>query len=287
MAISLVVEWIHGSPNCLNNTNSPIQVHRLNSNTFILRQNKCVEPGTSFEGPFMYLLFGDDRAMLLDTGATNSARIFPIGAIVRGIMANWLAERDRQSISMLICHSHAHDDHAQGDDQFRQQAGVTIVPPTLEGMKQFFGFSSWPEQIVTVDLGNRTLDVIPVPGHEAAHIAFYDRATKLLLSGDTLYPGLLVVRDWSAYRQSIARLKRFADDQDISYILGAHIEMKSTPGKWFGYPALYQPGEHVLQLEHRHLIELNEAMIRLTAPQIERHDDFIIQPVGMPSPEPD
>jgi hydroxyacylglutathione hydrolase len=251
-----------------------------------MRQNKCVEPETSFEGPFMYLLFGDDRGMLLDTGATSSPTLFPIGVTVRGIIAAWLAERGRQSIPLLICHSHAHEDHAQGDSQFDGQ-DVTIVPPTFAGVRQFFGFSNWPEQRATVELGNRTLDVIPVPGHEQAHLAFYDRRAKLLLSGDTLYPGLLVVRDWAAYRKSVARLKRFADDNEIAFILGAHIEMKSEPGKWFGYPQTFQPGEHVLQLETRHLLELNEAMSRLPTPRVDRHPDFVIQPVNLPFPPPD
>lgn len=149
----------------------------------------------------MYLLFGDDRAMLLDTGATPSPTHFPIGATVRGIIAAWLAERGRQSISLLICHSHAHEDHAQGDSQFGGQ-NVTIVPPSFAGVRQFFGLTNWPEQRAKVELGNRTLDVIPTPGHEQAHLAFYDRRAKLLLSGDTLYPGLLVVRDWAAYRKT-------------------------------------------------------------------------------------
>jgi glyoxylase-like metal-dependent hydrolase (beta-lactamase superfamily II) len=178
MASSLDVEWIHGSPGCVNNTDPPIQVHRFDPDTFILRQSKCVEPQTSFEAPFMYMLFGDARVMLLDSGATPSPRLFPIGATVRRIINDWLAERGRQSIPLLVCHSHAHEDHAQGDDQLRRQEAVEIVPPTLAGMQQFFGFSSWPEQLAMLDLGNRTLDVIPVPGHEEAHIAFYDRAPE-------------------------------------------------------------------------------------------------------------
>jgi len=286
MAGSLDVQWIHGSPNCSTNTDPPIQVHRYDEDTFIMRQSKCVDPQTSFEGPFMYLLFGDERAMLLDTGATPSPALFPIGATVRGIINGWLAERGRQSIPLLICHSHAHEDHARGDGQFANQ-DVRIVPATFAGVRQFFGFTNWPEQRAKLELGNRTLDVIPAPGHEQAHIAFYDRRAKLLLSGDTLYPGLLVVRDWAAYRKSVARLKLFADDNEITFILGAHIEMKSEPGKWFGYPQTFHPGEHVLQLETRHLLELHEAMTGMTSPRTDRHQDFIIQPVNLPFPPPD
>jgi glyoxylase-like metal-dependent hydrolase (beta-lactamase superfamily II) len=138
-----------------------------------------------------------------------------------------------------------------------------------------------------LELGNRTLDVIPAPGHEEAHIAIYDRRAKLLLSGDTLYPGLLVVRNWNDYRKSAARLKRFADDNEIRFILGAHIEMTSQPGKWFGLQRTFHPGEHVLQLETRHLLDWSAAMANMPTPRIDRHQDFIIQPVNLPFPPPD
>jgi hydroxyacylglutathione hydrolase len=284
---SLDVQWIHGSPNCNNNTDPPIQIHRYDENSFIMRQSKCVDREYSFEAPFMYLLFGDDSVMLLDTGATSSPHLFPIGATVRGIISNWLAERSQQSIPLLICHSHAHGDHTRGDDQFIHQNDVTIIPPTLSGTKQFFGFVHWPEQLATVELGKRTLDVIPIPGHENSHLAFYDRVTKLLFSGDTLYPGLLVVRDWEAYRKSIERLKSFAGNHEVSFILGAHIEMKSTPFKWFGYPQWFQPDEHILQLESQHLLELHNALINLPSPSVDRHEDFIIQSANLPVPPSD
>ena len=60
----------------------------------------------------MYLLFGDDHAMLLDTGATRSPQLLPIGEIVRDIILEWMRERSRQSMPLLICHSHSHGDHA-------------------------------------------------------------------------------------------------------------------------------------------------------------------------------
>jgi hypothetical protein len=43
----------------------PWQVHAYNHNTYILRQSGL----TDYEKPFCYLLFGDDRAYLLDTGS--------------------------------------------------------------------------------------------------------------------------------------------------------------------------------------------------------------------------
>lgn len=284
---SLDVKWIHGSPNCLNNEDPPIQVYRYDESTFIMRQNKCVEPKYSFEAPFMYLLFGDNRAMILDTGASSSPTVFPIGLTVAKIISGWLTDHHRDSIPLLVCHSHSHADHVLGDDQFVNFKDVTIVSPTLLEVQKFFKLKNWPEQQTSLDLGNRILDVIPIPGHEESHIAFYDQKTSILFSGDTLYPGLLVVNDWNAYKNSVSRLKRFSEDHNISLILGAHIEMKSTPGKWFGLGCLFQPNEHILQLERRHLVELHDAIIDLSIPKVDRHDDFILYPKDLPVPSPD
>ena len=143
----------------------------------------------------MYLIFGDDRVMLIDTGATSSPQLFPIGVTVQNIISTWLTEQHRQFIPLLICHSHGHGDHSLGDNQFQHLDHVTIVSHNFLDMKSYFGFENWPDQIVELDLGNRVLDIIPTPGHEESHIAIYDRISKILFTGDTLYPGLLVIRD--------------------------------------------------------------------------------------------
>ncbi len=41
-------------------------MHLFDAHTFILRQSKTV----NFEAPFLFLLCGNERALLLDTGAT-------------------------------------------------------------------------------------------------------------------------------------------------------------------------------------------------------------------------
>src|SRR5436190_3865602 len=68
----LDVRWIHGSAAAKYNTDPDIQVHACDEHTYILRQNKAVH----YEAPFMFLLFGSSRALLLDTGATAALRDF-------------------------------------------------------------------------------------------------------------------------------------------------------------------------------------------------------------------
>ena len=148
-------------------------------------------------------------------------------------------------------------------------------------MASFFGITSWPTQIVEYDLGGgRIIDVIPIPGHQSAHIALYDRQTGLLFTGDTLYPGRLYISDFSAYMQSIRRLVQFLTGKPVCHVLGTHIEMTTTAGDDYAFGATYHPNEHPLQLERAHLLELFNAVLEMQAnPLIEVHDDFIVWPL--------
>jgi hydroxyacylglutathione hydrolase len=295
VAGDLNVTWIHGAANCALSTDPPIQVHRFDTDTFILRQSKCSEPGTpghpgpSFEAPFMYLLIGKSRALLLDTGATRSPALFPLASTIDQLLHQHAAALGKPTVALEIAHSHDHGDHFAGDDQFNGRADTTIVPSDLAAVKSHFGLPHWPEGTAMIDLGSRVLDLIPIPGHDPSHIALYDRDTQLLLTGDTLYPGLLVVDEWDAYVRSIGRMKAFVDAHPVSFILGAHIEMTNQPKRWFGLRKLFQPGEHVLQLKSAHLTELHSAVQAIGShPRTDRHADFIIYPEGdpMPSLEP-
>ena len=84
---SLEVAWIHGSPSRKASREPLIQVHHYDEHTVIMRQSKSV----SYEAPFLYLLFGNDRALLLDTGATAGEGRFPLRATVDELIDGWLA----------------------------------------------------------------------------------------------------------------------------------------------------------------------------------------------------
>lgn len=262
---SMTVSWMHGSQNCATNTDPEVQVHMYNATTFIIRQNKC----RTFEAPFVYVLVGTTGALVLDTGGTNTATL---RTTVRGLIG---------TKPLLVAHSHAHGDHTAGDSQFSGQANTTVVALSQASIQQAFGITTWPTTVGTYELGGRTLDVLAIPGHQAQHIAVYDRQTGLLLTGDSLYPGLLFINDWATYRTSMNRLAQFAASHPISYVLGAHVEMTSTPKQVYPYGTTYQPAEHVLQLTAAHVAELDAALTQLGATppaQPVTHDDFVIDP---------
>jgi glyoxylase-like metal-dependent hydrolase (beta-lactamase superfamily II) len=47
----------------------------------------------------------------------------------------------------------------------------------------------WLEEGETVQVGNVTLEVLLCPGHTPGHIVFFDRAGRLLISGDVIFNG--------------------------------------------------------------------------------------------------
>jgi len=247
---ALPASWITSGPNCLEVPEW--QVHQYNPTFFILRESGC----TNYEKPFLYLLFGKDRALLVDTGAGP----VDTAAFTQKLIAKWLKLNQRASISLMVVHSHAHGDHIAGDKGFTGIPDVTLIPATVEAQQKAFGIANWPEQNGAIDLGERIVDVIPIPGHQPAHVAYYDRKTGILLTGDHLYPGRLYITDFPAYVGSTQRLVQFTDTRPVTHILGCHIEQSSTPYVDYPIGTIYQPSEHSLELGRAHLLELISAL---------------------------
>lgn len=269
-----VQNWIHGSENCEDNIDPPIQVVKYNSNTWILRQNKC----TNYEAPFMFLFFGEDKVLLMDTGATKDHNIFPLYNTVKQIISDW--SKKNGEVELIVAHTHKHGDHYAADGQFDGKPNTTVIGLEVEDLKNFYNISNWPKEIVDFELGNRLMKIIPIPGHQASSIAVYDTSTKILLTGDTFYPGRLYVKDWNDFKMSIERLVKFTDNNEISTILGNHIEMTQTPGVDYPVETIYQPKEHQLPLSVLTLKELSSSLTKLgETPTKKVHDSFIIYPV--------
>src|SRR3954468_13048058 len=180
-----------------------MQVQRYDADTFVIRQSVR----TNFEAPFLYLLFGKDRVLLLDTGA-GGLKIRPT---IDGVIADWLKAHHRASIPLVVAHSHGHGDHHMGDAEFKDRPDTVVVGLAPADVAAFFKIADWPHDIVKFDLGGRVLDIIPTPGHQPAHIVVFDEKPRLLLSGDTLYPGRLYVpaNMFGDFKDSIDRIAAF------------------------------------------------------------------------------
>ncbi len=274
--LDLDVRWIHGARSRRRSTDPPLQVHECEPDTVILRQSKAV----SYEAPFVYLLFGEQRALLLDTGATKAESRFPLRRTVDGLISEWLSDRPvdpSHPYELVVAHTHAHQDHVAGDAQFIDRPHTTVVNHSQAQVAEYFGISDWPQPSGSVDLGGRQLTVLPTPGHHKAAISVYDHRTCLLFTGDTLYPGRLYVEDFSAFLDSLDRLAAFAEDNQVSHILGGHVEMTRTPGRDYPIGSHYQPLEASLPMSVTQLRAVRDAAHQISSqPGAHQFDDFAI-----------
>jgi hydroxyacylglutathione hydrolase len=267
---SLPAQWNVGAENCAASPQPPLQVHTYEPQTVILRQNPCVNP----EANFLYLLIGSQKALLIDTGAVADPKKMPLAQTILSI----LPSKDGIRLPLLVVHTHKHRDHYAGDGQFASLPNVKVVPPDLASVRVFFGFDHWPEGIAHLDLGDRIVDVIPTPGHESAHIAFYDERTALLFSGDFLIPGRLTLEDTAADQKSAARVIDFLANRPVAHILGGHIE-RDLAGHTYAEGATYHPNERPLELSRDDLMKLPSALASFNGFYASHENYSITQPM--------
>jgi hypothetical protein len=100
---SLPAKWNSGAEDCAAASEPPLQVHAYEPQTFILRQSLCA----SFEGNFLYLLVGSNKALLIDTGAIADPQKMPLAKTILEL----LPDKDGKKLPLLVAHTHRHSDH--------------------------------------------------------------------------------------------------------------------------------------------------------------------------------
>ena len=211
----------------------------------------------SFEGNFFYLLLDTEvdgsiaRGMLIDSG-TGFSNLRPY------------VEPVIQETPLIVVSTHSHWDHFGGHRHFIGMGNVELVgyrpqaeyspypqPPEydLEGLTHLFGIGNWPLESVTYTLGNRNVEILPVPGHTSDSVAFYDHQEQLLFTGDTIYPGLLFIESWPDFSESLAKLDEFTRQYPVKWLLGGHVEM-STRRTFNGQHEYFYFGSNTHWQEH-------------------------------------
>ena len=261
--------WINGL-----HDEPQMQVQRYDADTFVIRQSVK----TNFEAPFIFLFMGPERILQIDTGAGG----LMIRPTVDKVIADWAASKGIPEPPLIVAHSHAHADHTAGDAEYAARPNTTVVGHSAQEVSSFFHIQNWPEETASINLGGREIDIIPMPGHELAEIALFDRRTRLLLCGDALYPGRLYVKadQFGAFRRSVDRVAAYTRTLQVSWVLGNHIEMTRTAGRDYAMHIPTHPDEHVLQLPYSALTELQKSVDTMgELPQLDIHRDFILYPV--------
>ncbi len=212
----------------------------------------------------LWLIKGRDQDLLIDTGLGVAS------------LRQHIAELTDKPL--LAVASHIHFDHAGGIHEFDQRAihlaeaqalregnayEALCSQPGWVDIEHFAslpysGFTAEkytfkaaePTQILqegdVIDLGDRALEVLHLPGHSAGCIALYDRRSQALFSGDVIYDGELLdelhCSDIPTYVQTYERLQKFPIDivypghyqtfgkERYLQILGEYLDRRRQPG---------------------------------------------------------
>jgi glyoxylase-like metal-dependent hydrolase (beta-lactamase superfamily II) len=268
---NLAFRWIHGSEVAASNSDPRVQVVQYNEDTHVLRQNVCVH----WEAPFTYLLFGNQGALLIDSGATANAAHYPLRDTVDAIIVRWSQARGRDRVPLTVALTSGEDTaQNQGLVQFAGRPDTTIVPALPGAMKGFYGLAgNWPSGTGKIDLGDRVIEVIPTPGTHKDGVSFYDPYCDILFTGDLVFPGRINIGNDGDFVTSLERLKAFAASRPVKWMLGGHIDSMFVPGKTHRRFMTYKPYERVLEMAP----ELLDDLLR-SAREVRGKEIMLIRP---------
>jgi glyoxylase-like metal-dependent hydrolase (beta-lactamase superfamily II) len=262
---SFPAKWIAGSKSAMDNHDPPIQVHWYNPHTVIMRENKAY----NYEAAFMYLYFGNDRAILLDQGSTAQPNSWPLRKVVDEVIAAWCKRNGKiyANYELVLGFSHNHGDHWAAINQFVDRPKTRLMGLTLNQMVEFWGMKNYPEERIEFDLGGRKILIWGSPGHVEEEFAYYDTYTQILFTGDMFYAGRCYITYWDKWFASMSRLIKFLDEKPVKWVVGCHVEI-SKDGKDYAYGMTYQPDEAPVNMPPAALRRAFEVAKTVTKPGI-------------------
>ena len=182
-------------------------------------------------GVRFFLLTGQESALVIDTGMS--------GLDVRGVVSA------QTVLPIRLLNTHADRDHIGSNAQFESfymhpseaafyrnvQGGQGTIVPVFEGD--------------VIDLGDRALEILHLPGHTPGSITVLDRKNRCLIGGDPIQEdGEIYMfgpqRDFDAY---IASLKRLLQRDDFDFIYPSHAKEKVSRSV---IPSLIDGAERIL-----------------------------------------
>ncbi len=209
---------------------------------------------SQFQEVNIFLVIGDKKALLFDTGM-GIRKIKP------------LVEELYQG-EIIVVNSHFHFDHIANNycfdgvhaycDKYNKYVSEHGLPKEalgnqLEEIMFRYGYPKGfnpeeyhipPYNLIPVeeghifDLGNRKLEVIHTPGHSHDGIMLFDKENRILLTGDTFYPGALYAHfdneefgkfSMEDYISSMEKVSKLIPDLD--YLYSSHRDFTAEPIK--------------------------------------------------------
>lgn len=193
-------------------------IDHIDENTYIISEYR------HWEETHAYLLCGEDRCLLIDTG---------LGICNIYDEVKKLTDKPAAAVA-----THIHWDHIGGHRYFPAfyaheaeldwlSGGFPLSIETIRGMvldrcdipegfrvEDYVLFQGAPTRVLrggdTIDLGGRVLEVLHTPGHSPGHMCFFERERGDLYTGDLVYKDVLFAyypsTDPEAYLRSMERV---------------------------------------------------------------------------------
>lgn len=212
-------------------------VGKIDEKTYVISEEKHWEKFHS------YLLIGDKKAALIDTGLG----IGNIKEVVEGLT----------SLPIIVLTTHAHWDHIGGHHYFNEiyahhldarwlEEGLPLPIDTIknevikdtkvEDLPKDFNIEDYQifcgevhhrlKNEEVIDLGNRSIQALHTPGHSPGHVCYYEEERGNLFSGDLLYKGTLYAfypsTDPKLFFDSVHKVSHL---KKISRILPSHHDL--------------------------------------------------------------
>lgn len=197
-----------------------------------------------WEKTHSYLLLGQERALLIDTG-------LGVGDLYREV-------RTRSALPVQAVLTHAHWDHMgalasfpnfalHGAEESWLTNGFPLPPSVVRAQltkepcafppdfspETYQVFQGSPARLLEdrdlLELGGRTLQVFHTPGHSPGHVCYYEPERGYLFSGDLIYEGCMDAfypsTDPAAFLRSIERMAQLK----VRRILPGHHALTLSP----------------------------------------------------------
>lgn len=162
----------------------------------------------------MFLLTGTKEALLVDSG-------------VSAPNAKEIAE-SITDLTVKLLNTHADGDHIAGNEAF----GEFYMHPREEANYRFRGKTGKivpVQQGDVLDLGDRPLEIIDLPGHTPGSIGILDVNNRVLIGGDSIQDGRIYMfgehRNLPDYIESLTKLSAYEGRFDTVYASHSSVEV--------------------------------------------------------------
>lgn len=187
---------------------------------------------------FVYLLIGEEKALLIDSCSGEGN----IRAVVGGITEK----------PVMVLSTHGHFDHTGGNSCWPEawmtkEAVVHAKEPFGPIHEKWFHSKPYPDYKIhyiedgqRIDLGQRTVEIISIPAHSEGSVAVLDKNTRFLFTGDEIESGqvIWIVRNQSVSLKELAQMHKTNMEKlleyrhDYDYIWPAHNGVPLYPDRY-------------------------------------------------------